>query len=730
MVEPQSEAGGSESTSPLVDAQAVELTEVVDPTDARQTLLDLATTAAGIGTFDWDLTTGVLEWDDRLRELFGYDEDSFDRSIEGFNQRLHPEDLPRVGRLLQEAIDTCGDFEADYRVVLPDGGTRGVAARGRALCDETGVTTRVLGAAWDVTAHREALDGLARILEDMAVGFFTLDRDWVFTRMNAEAERLLEAPRADLIGKNIWQRFPAAVGSPFEVHYRHAASAGRPVAFDAYYPAPLNIWVEVRAVPTSEGLSVYFLDVTARRELQDRLIRRAGRERLLARIAEQLDRTLSPTEAARRLARVVVPDLADWSVVTLVDDDHSAGSRRGLRNAASFHHDRARAEVAEEYAQNRLAALTDDALITRALVTGELQLLDSAATTRALAMLAPGTARDALVELAPEAVVVIPLTGNAGTVGLLTLARGHDRGRFSPDDLEVVRQAGARAGLALDAARLYRQQRTLTEALQRSMFTAPPEPDHLQVVVRYLAATQAAQVGGDWYDAFLQPGGATVLVIGDVVGHDARAAALMGQIRTILRALGADQSYSPAELLARTDQVMQTLQVDTAATAVVARLEQDTGQARRGVTKLRWANAGHPPPFVINPDGTVAELHAAKTNLLLGVRPEVDRLESEVTLDRDSVVLLYTDGLVERRGQDLDEGLYRLHRTLEDLAGRDLDELCDDLLARMVPERPDDDVAIVAVRLHPQHKPRPPEAGPNRIPPNVPGSPEVRPSPE
>jgi serine phosphatase RsbU (regulator of sigma subunit) len=102
---------------------------------------------------------------------------------------------------------------------------------------------------------------------------------------------------------------------------------------------------------------------------------------------------------------------------------------------------------------------------------------------------------------------------------------------------------------------------------------------------------------------------------------------------------------------------------------------------------------------------------------MLGVDPAAPRRESQVTLGRDSVVLLYSDGLIERRDQDLDHGLDRLQRTLAELAGRELDELCDDLLARMLPADPDDDVALVAVRLHPQDKPRPPEAGPNQVPP-------------
>jgi PAS domain S-box-containing protein len=696
-----------------------------DDGDARRTLLELATTAAGVGTFDWDLLTGRLNWDDRLIELFGYDSTTFDRTLDGFNARLHPDDVARVGAVLQHAVDTGGDMETEYRVLLPDGRTRWLAARGRALRDEAGTTVRFLGAAWDITTRRQTQDRLSSILEGMAVGFIAMDEDWVVTHVNAEGERIAGRPRAELVGRRFWEEFPAAVGTEFEDGYRRAVATGQTVAFEAYYPAPLDIWVEVRAVPDPEGVALYFLDITERRRNQERSQRATRRERLLSRITGELAGTLDAEEATSRLARLAVPALADWCVVTLVDDAEQAGSRRGLRHAGSWHADPALRPLTDAYARTRFTSLTDDAIVLQALTTGEPQLLASGAATQVMDMLGPGPVRDLMATLAPESVVVLPLSGRTGPVGLLSLANGADAGAFTADDLTTARHVAARAGLVLDNARLYRQQRGLAEGLQRSLLTAPPEPDHAQVVVRYVPAGQAAQVGGDWYDAFMQPGGATVLVIGDVIGHDTQAAAVMGQIRTIVRTIGAADGHGPAEVLRRVDAVMETLQVGTAATVAVARLEQTPGERARGVTRLRWSNAGHPPPMVVNPDGSVLPLVGLRADLLVGVLPDAPRRESEVVLDRDSVVLLYTDGLVERRDQDLDAGLERLQRTLEDLAGSDLDGLCDQLLARMLPGSPDDDVAIVAVRLHPQNAPRPPEAGPTRQPPNVPDSPEV-----
>ena len=235
-----------------------------------------------------------------------------------------------------------------------------------------------------------------------------------------------------------------------------------------------------------------------------------------------------------------------------------------------------------------------------------------------------------------------------------------------------------------------------------------------------MPAGQAAQVAGDWYDALMQPTGATVLVIGDVVGHDIEAAAAMGQIRSIVRTLGAIDGDGPAAVLRQTEEVMTTLRSFILATTVLARLEQSEEERSLGLTRLRWSNAGHPPPATIAPDGTVQLLTTDHVDLMLGRDADAPRRESQVTLGRGAVVVLYSDGLVERRDSDLDEGAARLQATLAKLAGRDLDELCDELLTRMLPDKPDDDVALVAVRLHPQDRPRPPEAGPNRVPPGLP----------
>jgi PAS domain S-box-containing protein len=561
----------------------LELSALSSEYETGRLLWQLAIDAADIGTFDWDLVTGALNWDDRLVELFGYERESFPGTIEAFNDRLHPDDLPRVTAALDRAVAEGATFTAEYRVLLPDGRTRWIDARGRALRDAGGTTVRVLGAAQDTTRSHDQDTRVSRILESMSAAFYSLDRSWRFTYVNAEAERLLGRTRDELLGGVLWELFPGTVGSDFERQYTTALETGQATVFEAYYPAPLDGWYELRAWPSPDGLGVYFLDISARRASQER----AG---LLAEATAALTDTLDAQQAVDRLARIVVPALGDWCIVTLVDEDADPGDwRRQLRDVAWTHDDPALQPVLEQYARQRMPTLDDSAALVRALRTGQAVVLRSAADTVLSSLTDPGQ-QELLRRLTPRSAVVQPMRARGRTLALLTLCRS-DAEAPRTSDLDTIAELAGRAGLALDNARLYEQQRLLAEGLQRSLLTEPPEPDHAHVVVRYQPAAQAAQVGGDWYDAFLQPDGATMIVIGDVIGHDTVAAAAMGQVRGLLRGIAANTGDGPADVLRSVDEVMQTLRIDTTATVIVARLEQTPDERSRGVTRLRWSNA-------------------------------------------------------------------------------------------------------------------------------------------
>ncbi|RKS80369.1 PAS domain S-box-containing protein [Motilibacter peucedani] len=702
----------------------LELAALSDEHTTSQVALALAIEAAEVGTFDWDLRTGELSWDGRMVQLFGIagGADGFVGTIDDFNALLHPDDRERVAHALQSAVETCGGYSAEYRIVRPDGAMRWVAARGRALGGESGPAVRVLGAAYDTTAQRDSEARVARVLETMNAAFFHLDRSWRFTYVNGRAERLLAHARDQLLGQDVWELFPLALGTDFETHYRAAMVSGEPTSFEAWYPAPLEAWFEVQAWPDPDGLAVYFLDITERRAAHDEAQQAAARAQLLAEDTTALSSTLEAEEAVARLAQLVVPALADWCLVTLVDDDHDAASRRGLRDVAWHHVDPAAMPLLDRYAELRFRELQDDAYVLQALRAGTLVHGRGGATESVAQVFVEGEARELVAKLAPDSFVVLPLQGRGRTVGMLTLFNGAARGPLDDRDLDIVRDMAGRAGLALDSSRLYRQQRDIAEGLQRSLLTAPVEPDHTAITVRYVPAAQAAQVGGDWYDAFLQPDGATVLVIGDVVGHDTAAAAAMGQVRTLLRGIAVYSGLGPSAVLRGVDAAIETLQVGVTATVVVARVEQTPEERAQGLTRIRWSNAGHPPPMVLHPDGTVSVLSSAEPDLLLGIDPAEQRSEQVVTVQRESTVLFYTDGLVERRGESLEDGLQALREALARLgsSGLPLEQLCDRLLAQMLPEQQEDDVALVAIRLHRQDRPRPAEAGPNRVPPSVP----------
>jgi serine phosphatase RsbU (regulator of sigma subunit) len=416
----------------------------------------------------------------------------------------------------------------------------------------------------------------------------------------------------------------------------------------------------------------------------------ASRLALLAEVGRAVVTTLDAEESVARLARLVVPALGDWCIAGVAEDGE-------VRYLSANHRDDEHLEAVE--ALTALGPVKEGTRLSGVLLKGETVLL-------------PDTGEVLTGALAGNSVMAVPLRARSSTLGYLVLGRARP---YTESDLHDAADIGRRTGLALDNAALFRQQRMAAETLQRDLLTRLPEPDHLHVVARYVPAADSAQIGGDWYDAFLQPDGASVLVVGDVMGHDMRAAAAMGQLRNLVRGIAYDREDTPARLLSRVDRALRGLEVDVLATVLIARIEQTGADADRGLRRLRWSSAGHPPPFLLKADGTVSAL-SQSGELLLGIDPEAERTDHEVVLEPSDTVILYTDGLVERRDSPLDHGLARMRQALAGLAGTTLDELCDGLLAKMLPQRSEDDVALVAVRAFPEDRPRPAEAGPVRVP--------------
>ncbi|RFU22058.1 PP2C family protein-serine/threonine phosphatase [Geodermatophilus marinus] len=528
----------------------------------------------------------------------------------------------------------------------------------------------------------------AAALERLPDGVGVLDRDWTVRYVNPAGARLLDLPRAELLGRDLREALPGLADTPFEAFLRHARRTGAPVTWQGYHPGT-GRWLSAVAEAAGGLLHVSFRAVPpppAGPGDGDRLL-------YLAEVSEAMITTLDTGVPADRLAALLVPRLADWATVTVVADEG------GPEQTARAHRDPRLLDALDTYLAGRLrGARTQDA-VTAALVSGAPVQLTSIDQALVSAATPAEEVREAWRRLDATSCVFVPVRSRGETFGVLSLVNAGDRPPHSAEEIAVAVDVARRAALAFDNARLYRRQVQVAETLQRSLLPPPPAADALRVAVRYRPASSRALVGGDFHDAFRTADGALVAVIGDVAGHNLEAAAAMGRLASTVRALAYDRGDTPAGTLTRVDRVLAGLGPGTLATALVARLEQDDAQRATGEHTLRWSSAGHPPPLVLRADGGVRVLGTTPERLLGVGPPAVLRTDHRAALRSGDVLVLYTDGLLEHGGTSIDEGTDRLAAVLGGLAGRPLEELCDGLVDGVLTGRARDDVAVLAVRV-------------------------------
>jgi serine phosphatase RsbU (regulator of sigma subunit)/anti-sigma regulatory factor (Ser/Thr protein kinase) len=286
--------------------------------------------------------------------------------------------------------------------------------------------------------------------------------------------------------------------------------------------------------------------------------------------------------------------------------------------------------------------------------------------------------------------LAVPLIDREGRrLGQLQVADKRE-GEFTEEDESILLQLAQMASVAIENARLYEHERGIAAALQRNLLPAKlPEIPGVVNAARYLAGGDGVDVGGDWYALIPRPAGQVGVAIGDVVGRGVRAASIMGQLRIALRAY-ALEFEDPAVVMRRVAHFAQTLPEDQMTTCVYVNIDPDEG-------RLRFTNAGHPPPVVIAPDGDAFFLEGPRS-MPLGVAADPGYEEGTAQIEPGSTVLLYTDGLVERRGESLDVGLERLRAAVAGAPARP-EALCDLVLETLVEEAPGDDVALLAIQI-------------------------------
>lgn len=330
---------------------------------------------------------------------------------------------------------------------------------------------------------------------------------------------------------------------------------------------------------------------------------------------------------------------------------------------------------------------------------------------------APGGRRDLLVEDGddgPRVWLALRSANDDGPVDLETLqptdarpllvVRPSPRLPLDDDHLVFLRLVAATLAQALDRVealaserRVAAAERAMSETLQRSLLGVAQSGPGAQVAVRYQPVVDLAEIGGDWYDAFPLADGRLAAVIGDVAGHDRQAAAAMAQTRNLLRAIAYTVDGGPAAALTALDAALSGLEVGSFATGILALLAAPGADRPDGTRRFTWANAGHPPPVLLTPDGE-ARLLWSTPELLLGMVPDPRRTDQHVDLAPGSSVLLFTDGLIERRTRPLDAGLAMVVDAVRGRTDLDPEELCDHVLAEAHAGH-DDDIALLCLRV-------------------------------
>ncbi|MFF4794256.1 SpoIIE family protein phosphatase [Streptomyces sp. NPDC001276] len=559
------------------------------------------------------------------------------------------------------------------------------------------------GSAWASRRLRRQTHGLGHVeltrmyehhdavLHSVREGVLVLSGEGRLLLANDEARRLLDLP-ADAEGRRI-----ADLG--LEPRVAGLLSSGRVASDEVLLAGDRLLIVNTRLTDLAGGPagSVTTLrDTTEVRALSGRVEEAQERLRLLYDAGVRVGTTLDVVRTAEELAEVAVPRFADLVTVELLEPV-------------------LRGDEPTDTADMRRTVILGDSLdppvfpvggritwmpgtpMAAALETGHAVLEADLGAARHWRVQSPETTAR-ILDHGIRSLIAVPMRARGVLLGLADFWRTDRRSPFEDDDLSLAEELVARAAVSVDNARRYTHAHGVAVSLQRSLLPrGRPEQDAMEVAHRYLPAQ--AGVGGDWFDVIPLPGARVALVVGDVVGHGLHAAATMGRLRTaVLNFSSLD--LPPDEILVHLDELVTRIDQDraaeaetdtvTGATCVYAIYDPATG-------RCTVATAGHPGPALIRPDGAVLfpEVPASPP---LGLAAGLPVETAELDLAEGSLLVLYTDGLVEDRDRDIGTGLALLRDTLADRPDRSPEETCRAVIDAVLPPRPSDDVALLVAR--------------------------------
>ncbi len=670
-----------------------------------------------VAVFGIDDEDRIRYWGPGAQSLFGHAADAVLSRPAGVLFPAPPPGVPGGAAQLAERARTLGYWRVRMPARHRDGTVFDCGFRVFPLAEPTGRSV-VLGLASrgaELDRVKTNLAFLDALFETCPIGLVMLDEELRYVHLNQALADMDGIPLADHLGRPMSDIMVTSDGGEYQRMLRSVAREGRTVVAalvglrtpgrpDRDQVRSVSFFPLSGAGDTRRGLGGLLVDVTDREQAM--LEASAARQRLalLDRAAARIGTTLDLGVTARELVEASVPDFCDGCVVELVewmDETADFDPRLPLATRRIAAGTTLPEPAVELVSSLEKVTYPPGSAIHRMLSTGRPLAVpvNEDFVTRTVAH--PQRAQ-LLLESGFACILIAPLIARGTVQGITLFGRSEARPAFAEEDLSLAGELASRAALCLDNARLYGRVQDIALTLQRALLPSDPAAGpYVDIAHRYLPGSRVTQVGGDWYDATALPDGRVALIVGDVMGHGVPAAAAMGRLRITAKAL-ARHIPDPAALLAELDDCAQDAGIEWA-TCLILLYDPHTGRAV-------IANAGHPPPLVRHRDGTVRTVGEG-LGIPVGVGGAAYR-SVEVELPEGATVALYTDGLIEARGQDIDTGMDALRTRLAGPVAS-LEEAADRILADLLPETATDDTVLVLARVR-----RAPPARPDRDPPS------------
>ncbi|MFJ8882396.1 SpoIIE family protein phosphatase [Streptomyces sp. NPDC102402] len=544
--------------------------------------------------------------------------------------------------------------------------------------------------------------GLAVLLGGSPGGVAVLDTDLRYVYVNRAFERLNGMPAAAHLGRTVDEVLSEIDVRTDVVHRVLADGRARAVTVGARTgaaPGRGGSWrISYHRVEEEGrvlGLACVAQEITATQDDRSELERARSYLALLDKAAASVGTGLDADSTCQELAEFVVPVMADIAVVEVIPEGGDQDSREPAPGTLRVR--RAGLAVIPQLAEGIArfgGAGTDidyppESAVARCVTTGE-SVIENLADDAWFARSTPDPERvSAYRAIGLHSVVSVPLTAAGRPLGALSLVRAGSSPPFTEGlDVVVARTLAGRAAVDVDHAYRYTQEHRVAGELQRSLLSEPRAPGSgIEIASLYLPAGAGALVGGDWFDAIPLKGGRHMKVMGDVMGHGVEAAVAMSNYRSMLRII-AEDDFPPHRVLERLDKAVEQSGLDRAATCLVAVVDR-----REGVCEV--ASAGHPPPVLIDPGDRGARVARIPVGPPLGTGMGGYRT-TVLPCGPGTVLFMYTDGLVERRGEDIDVSIERLTSLRAPRSGR-LEDLLDEVVDRFAATA-EDDIAVLVSR--------------------------------